>query len=272
MGLPALKRLPDAMIDEQQLRQSLASLPLGEIRFFRSVGSTNDEALVLAASGAPDLSLVYAEEQTAGRGRGGRRWFTPAGAALAFSLVLRPSPGPEPPAPFFSAVGALAVCETLRAHGLDAQIKWPNDVLLRRRKVCGILGEAIWAGHRLESVVLGIGVNIREAAVPPAESLNFPATSVDAEAGKRTDRLALLAEILAALIYWRGQMMMPLFLQTWEQRLAFRGEEVEISMDTGERCSGVLDGLTREGSLRLRTAQGQTFTVHFGEVHVRPLL
>ncbi len=260
------------MIDEQQLRQRLACLPLGEFRFFRSVGSTNDEALLWAASGAPDLSLVYAEEQTAGRGRGGRRWFTPAGTALAFSLVLHPSPGAEPPVSFFSAVGALAVCETLRAHGLDAEIKWPNDVLIRRRKVCGILSEAIWSGSTLESVVLGIGVNIRKEAVPPAEFLNFPATSVDGETVKRADRLALLVEMLAALIYWREHMTASFFLQTWEQRLAFRGEEVEVSLDTGERRVGVLDGLTREGGLRLRAAQGQTFTVHFGEVRLRPLL
>ncbi len=259
-------------MDEQRLRQHLAHLPLGDIRFFERIGSTNDEALVWAASGAPDLSLVYAEEQTSGRGRGGRRWFTPPGAALAFSLILRPVPDQQPPMAFFTALGALAVCEALRAHDLPAQIKWPNDVLLRRRKVCGILVEAIWSGSRLESVVLGIGLNVSASAVPPPESLNFPATSVEAESSHPVDRLALLVEILTALLRWRGQMNSNLFLQTWEAWLAFRGEEIEIVADTGERRAGILEGLTREGCLRVRAEPGQIFTVHFGEIQVRPRL
>ncbi len=259
-------------MDEQQLRRCLAHLPLGEIRYFESIGSTNNEALIWAAGGAPDLSLVYAEEQTAGRGRGGRRWFTPRGAALAFSLVLRPTPAQQESLPFFTAVGAVAVCKALHAYGLQAQIKWPNDVLLRRRKVCGILAEAIWAGNRLESIVLGIGVNVKAEAIPLAEWLNFPATSVESESGSAVDSLTLLAEILKALIHWRSRLSEDLFLQTWEQLLAFRGEEVEIVADTGERRIGILEGLSRDGSLRLRDEQNQLFTVHFGEVQLRPCL
>jgi len=259
-------------IDETRLRQQLAHLPLGEIRFFRSVGSTNDMALVWAASGAPDLALVYAEEQTAGRGRGGRRWFTPAATALAFSLILRPNREQEAPAPFFAALGALAVCDALNAFSLEAQIKWPNDVLIRQRKVCGVLGEAIWSGSNLESIVLGIGVNVKPQAVPPPELLNFPATSVEEETGHAVDRLALLAAILKALLHWREQITQAVFLKRWENLLAFRGEEVEIFADTGERHSGVVEGLTSEGSLRLRTAQGRVLHIQFGEVHLRPLL
>jgi BirA family biotin operon repressor/biotin-[acetyl-CoA-carboxylase] ligase len=153
-------------MDERTLRKTLSGIPLGGLRYFEQTGSTNDIALAWAAAGSPDLALVYAEEQTAGRGRGTRRWFTPAGAALAFSLVLRPLAGAEQPISLFSTLGALAVCEALEKHALQPQIKWPNDVLLNRRKVCGILAESVWLGEQVESVVLGVGLNIKPEAIP----------------------------------------------------------------------------------------------------------
>src|SRR5512136_580176 len=104
-------------MDERTLRKTLSNIPLGGLRYFEQTGSTNDMALAWAADGAPDLAMVYAEQQTAGRGRGSRRWFTPAGAALAFSLIIRPYPVEEQSIPLFSALGALAVCEALAAHG-----------------------------------------------------------------------------------------------------------------------------------------------------------
>src|SRR5512136_691257 len=103
-------------MDERTLRKTLSNISLGGLRYFEQTGSTNDMALAWAAEGAPDLALVYAEQQTAGRGRGGRRWFTPPGSALAFSLILRPTP-PEHQFPArFSALGALAVCDVLKRH------------------------------------------------------------------------------------------------------------------------------------------------------------
>ena len=169
------------MMDERSLRKSLSSMPLGGLRYFKQIGSTNDVALAWAAADAPDLALVYAEQQTAGRGRGSHRWFTPPGAALAFSLVLRPLPDEQSSLTLFSALGALAVCEVLEAQGLRPEIKWPNDVLLNRRKVCGILAESVWMGDKLDSLVLGIGMNIKPEAVPPADQLNFPATCLELE-------------------------------------------------------------------------------------------
>ena len=110
-------------MDEATLRKALADLPLGGVRFFDQSGSTNDVALAWAATDAPDSVLVYAEEQTAGRGRGSRKWFTPPGAALAFSLVFRPLPGEQQAIQLFSALGALAVSEVLERQGLHPEIK-----------------------------------------------------------------------------------------------------------------------------------------------------
>ena len=263
-------------MDERSLRKTLSEIPLGGLRYFRQTGSTNDVALAWAAAGAPDLALVCAEEQTAGRGRGDRRWFTPPGAALAFSLVLRPRPG-EQTVPLFSALGALAVCTALEALGLQPEIKWPNDVLLNRRKVCGILAESVWTGERVDSIVLGIGVNIKAEAVPPPDQLNFPATYLEVELAlhksqeveSSSDRLALLRGILQGILYWRNLMATRDFLQAWESRLAFHGEQVEVGGLGQEARVGRVDGLDEDGSLRLFSPQGDVFKVAIGEIHLR---
>jgi BirA family biotin operon repressor/biotin-[acetyl-CoA-carboxylase] ligase len=267
-------------MDEHSLHETLSDLPLGGVRFFNRIGSTNDVALTWAAADAPDLALVYAEEQTAGRGRGSHSWFTPPNAALAFSLVVRPLPGEQKSIPLFSALGALAVSDVLAAQGLRSEIKWPNDVLLNRRKVCGVLAESIWTGDKVDSIVLGIGVNIKPESVPPLDQLNFPATCLEAEAAlqdpqkpKRTfDRFALLRQIVQALLYWRGLLETDVFIHAWENHLAFCGEQVEVWMDGQEAMLGELEGLERDGSLRLCSPQGRVFTIQSGEVHLRPVV
>jgi len=259
-------------MDERTLRKTLSDILLGGLRTFEQIGSTNDVALAWAADGAPDLALVCAEEQTSGRGRGDRRWFTSPGTALAFSLVLRPLTCEEQSVPLFSGLGAVAVCEALELRGLHPEIKWPNDVLLNRRKVCGVLVEAVWMGDKVDCIVLGIGVNVKPEAIPPSDQLNFPATSIEAEMEKSVDRLALLRDSLQALLTWRGLLTKDSFHNAWENHLAFRGEQVEIWVEGVPARTGQVEGLERDGSLRLRSHAGQVFMVHFGEVQLRPVL
>jgi BirA family biotin operon repressor/biotin-[acetyl-CoA-carboxylase] ligase len=259
-------------MNERTLRKTLRDIPLGGLRTFRQVGSTNDIALAWAADGAPDMALVCTEEQTSGRGRGDRRWFTPLGTALAFSLVLRPLPGEEQSIPLFSGLGAMAVCEALGMRGLHPEIKWPNDVLLNRRKVCGVLAEAVWMGEKVDSIVLGIGINVKPEAVPPSDQLNFPATCIETEMGESVDRLTLLRDVLQALLYWRRLLTKDVFPNAWENYLAFRGEQVKIWAEGVPGRTGQLEGLEQDGSLRLRSHDGQVFTVQFGEMHLCPVL
>jgi BirA family transcriptional regulator, biotin operon repressor / biotin---[acetyl-CoA-carboxylase] ligase len=265
-------------MDESTLRKRLSSIPLGGLRYFDQTGSTNDIALAWAADDAPDLALVYADQQTAGRGRGSRRWFTPPGAALAFSLVMRSFLGQEQTTQLYSALGALAVCEALAALGMHPEIKWPNDVLLNRRKVCGILAESVWLGEQVDSLVLGIGLNIKPEAVPPEDQLNFPATCVEAEYPapqhkiEMLEQVELLHQILEAALYWRGLIATDIFLHSWEKRLAFRGELVEIRAEGQSLRTGKVEGLEPDGKLRLLSPEGQVFTISFGEVHLRPVV
>ena len=256
-------------MSHSELETALRELALGGLRFFTSTGSTNDEALAWAASGARDLSLVVADEQTSGRGREGRKWFTPPGAGLAFSLVLHPNPQEHEHISRFSGLGALALVGALKKYGLDAQVKWPNDVLIRRKKVAGVLVEVVWMGTEVDSLVLGMGINVSHGSLPAGEELNFPATSVEAEAGRKVARFELLKELLAELISLRASLPSDGFLNAWQEALAFKGEKVLLWEGKAAPISAVILGLDSDGSLKVRLSAGDERSIQFGEVHLR---
>lgn len=274
-------------MDRNSLAQALEGLPLGLLVFYPKTGSTNDEAVKLAQAGGPDLSLVVADEQTAGRGRFSRRWFTPQGTALAFSLVLFPHRTWEQSSaqsagtilPRLTALGALAVCDVLKVrYQLEAQIKWPNDVLVGRRKLAGVLAEAIWDGERLEAVVLGIGLNVASNSVPPPDELLFPATCLEDCWMAPIDelkRLALLRAILERILYWRVRISGVEFIQAWQANLAFLNEWVWIipvqTEDAQRAIKARILGLEVDGSMRVENEHGIISRYISAEVHLRPL-
>ncbi len=249
----------------------LEKLPLGEIRYFDSIGSTNDYALQWANEGAGDLSLVLADEQTAGRGQKGRKWFTPPGSALALSLILRPTDTETLFLPRVTALLAVSLVDSLRQRGLEPQIKWPNDILLGGRKVAGILVESTWSGNRLDATILGMGVNVLKASTPPEDEVLFPATSIEQESDKPPARETLLIDILTSLLTWRPQLGSDAFLAVWEQNLAYLGQQVRVWKSRERAVIGELVGLNRDGSLNLLDENSKSVTVRFGEVHLRPL-
>ena len=235
----------------------------GRISYVATVPSTNDVALRLAAAGADDGTTVLAGAQTAGRGRQGRRWFSPAGAGLYFSMVLRGGP----PAPVTLMAG-VAVAEGVRAAtGLPAEIEWPNDVVVRpspalragggARKVAGILAEASRLGGVADTVVVGIGINVARTTYPA--DVAWRASSLAAEAGGPVERAAVLVEVLSALVRWRrvlaggGSLRM---LARWEELApASRGAVVAWS-GAGGRRSGVTAGIDGDGALLVRGGDG----------------
>ena len=265
-------------MDQVALEKSLANLDLGSLRYTKRTGSTNTDAAEWAEQGAPDMSVVIADEQTAGRGRLQRRWFTPPGSALAFSMILQARHLPEGiPLSYLTALGALAVNDALcQDYHLRAEIKWPNDVLLERRKVAGILAETVWQGDRLSTVVLGIGVNVTDGAIPENIALHFPATWVDAHLDAPVERLSLLYNILHRLLQWKTQLAKFTFREAWEASLAFRDEWVYLissqESDASMVREGQVLGLEVDGRLRLRDRAGGIFTAHSGEIRLRPTI
>ena len=250
--------------------EALSRLPVPAYRYYQSVPSTNDLALAWAASGAPDGALIVADTQTAGRGRLSRRWITPPDSALAFSLVLRPTEQEMEKPALFSPLGGLALSIALESrYKLQPTIKWPNDVLLNDRKTAGILAESTWQDGKPLAVVLGIGVNVGLGSVPPADEVQFPATCIEAAAGKPVDRYDLLAALLTALFAWRKQLSAPSFLQAWQDRLAFVGEQVQLIQPDQKTITGRLAGITPQGDLRLTLPDGTENHFAAGDVHLR---
>ena len=267
-------------MDQPTLEARLADLPLGGIRYFERVGSTNDEAEAWLKAGCPDCALVVADAQTAGRGRAGRKWFTPPGAGLAFSLVLRAGDvlrllHAHGNTARLNGLGALAVCLALQEqYGLPAKIKWPNDILVNGRKLAGVLAEAHWLGGDLTAVVLGIGVNLTPASVPAADwdTRNphpFPATCVESEARVPVARWDLLHEIVRNVLDWRDRIAGADFLRAWEANLAFRGQWVQVYPpgSAAHPKPGKIIGLEADGSLRVQEESGETVILRSGEIH-----
>ena len=257
-------------MQEDVLQPYLAGLALGAWRFFDTIGSTNDFALSWAQTGAPDMALVIADSQSVGRGRFQRRWVTNPGAALAFSLVIRPTPGELQFLPHFAALGAIAIQQALAGDwGLAAQIKWPNDILIGRKKAAGILIENTWSGSQLQVLVMGIGLNISPQSVPPPDQLMYPATCLESRLGHAVDRWSVLRSILLNLASWRMRLGSPEFMHAWEDHLAFKDEWVRVSGAGGPDREGRVAGLSPAGSLRLIDQQGNELLVDAGDVSLR---
>ncbi|MFZ2097026.1 MAG: biotin--[acetyl-CoA-carboxylase] ligase [Anaerolineales bacterium] len=273
-------------MDQPSLESILVDLHLPAIRYFPSLGSTNDEAWDWIDSGAPHAALVIADEQTAGRGRYNRRWVTIAGSSLAFSLALLSPPLEPQHIQRLIGLGALAVCQALRSmYALPAQIKWPNDILLNLRKVGGILVETRWHGDKFQAAVIGIGINIASQSISlenlPAKGLNFPATCVEDELDHPVERMELLHTILKQFFSWLKRLSSQDFIKQWEDNLAYLNQWVELSVVTPTPSTqtkidpypdsiGKLIGLDIDGSLKLLSRSGTLFTIQVGEIQLKP--
>jgi BirA family transcriptional regulator, biotin operon repressor / biotin---[acetyl-CoA-carboxylase] ligase len=259
------------MLTVERLRAGLPVDGLGDpLYFFTSIGSTSQYARELAEQNAPHGTLVVADEQTAGRGRGANHWSTPPQSAVAFSIVLRPDHLAAQDMGGLNALGALAVGEALEALGAKPRIKWPNDILLKKAKVAGILTEVVWQGDKLEYALVGMGVNVRPKSVPNSREVSFPATCVETATGLVVDRSHLLLAIVGGLATWYQRLGTEDLVEAWEKRLAYRGQWVGVRMHSGER-QGVVRGLTREGWLKLETSDGEPIEVGAEGAVLRPI-
>ena len=227
------------------------------MHWLESAESTNDVAARLAESGADEGTTVVAEMQTAGRGRHGRVWFSPPGAGLYASVIVRPGPSTSNhghPASLLTLAAGVAIAEAVRTvTGLPAEIKWPNDIVIARRKLAGILAEAAIQGSSAQFVVLGFGVNLQPAAYPP--ELGSRVTSIEAETSQPVDRAFVLAEILAAINARCGDLREGRFdaiLTAWRQlAVALPGSRVEWDSPAGI-VRGRAEGIDQHGALLIR--------------------
>jgi BirA family biotin operon repressor/biotin-[acetyl-CoA-carboxylase] ligase len=244
---------------------------------FLRVGSTNSEALEMARRSAPSGTLVYAEEQTEGKGRRGRSWSSPARAGLYFSLIIRPAQL-QKFWPLLNHVASVALVETLKdlsdgktvPRPLEIDLKWPNDLLLSGKKCAGILLETVPTGEETHAAVLGIGINLREKSLP--ESLESQAVCLDKMAGTIVPRRLLLVQFLnhfqrLYLSFERGNH--SVVLERWKSYSSMcDGTHIWIT-EFGVRRAAVTCGLDELGALLVRTEEGRLETILAGDVSIR---
>ena len=233
------------------------------LHWYEHVGSTNDIAMTAAADGAPEGIVVAANAQSSGRGRLGRVWVSPPGAGLYVSVVLRP---PREALTFVTLAAGTAVAAGIEAAtGLATSLKWPNDVYVGTRKLAGILAEA-GSSPRGEHVVVGCGVNVQRASLPPDVAAR--ATSIEGELGKPIDRGLLLAECLAAFSDHYQALRhgtSDAIVSAWRARAApHMGRRVEWDEQAGVQ-QGIVHDIDSRGALLVRV-DGRVVRVISGEV------
>jgi BirA family transcriptional regulator, biotin operon repressor / biotin---[acetyl-CoA-carboxylase] ligase len=236
---------------------------------YDSLPSTNDLAREMAVAGACEGTAILAREQTKGRGRQGRSWSSPAGEGLYFSVVIRPEIKPAQ-SPVITLAAAVAVAETLSVDfDVAADIKWPNDVQARGRKICGILVEAAIEGQILQYAVIGIGVNVAQREF--SAELKQSATSLFLETGRAIAPDEFLKPLLDRLDYWyqRAVLHPEEIIARWEELSTYAlGCRVRIET-AGDAFEGVTEGLARNGALKVRLEDGAVREVLSGEVRLR---
>ncbi len=240
----------------------------GEIIYFRETDSTNARAKYLAGDGAPEGTVVVAEKQTQGRGRRGRSWFSPPGEGIYTSIVLRP-PIPPNEAPKLTLLASVAVAEALLSlTALKVNIKWPNDILIKGRKVAGILTEISTEMDRIDYVVIGVGVNVNmpRKGLPP--DIAHTATSVLMETSKVFPRIALLRAYLEWLeIYYetfKRKGFDPI-LNRWKHLADIIGRRISVDLMGSMRVGKVLD-VDKDGFLILQDRKGTIERIISGDV------
>jgi BirA family transcriptional regulator, biotin operon repressor / biotin---[acetyl-CoA-carboxylase] ligase len=255
------------------VRRHLTTEVVGHhVYLFGTVDSTNRALARLADRGATEGTVVLAEAQTAGRGRHGSAWFSPEAVNLYVSVLFHPRIAPRQ-LPLFAPIASLALAEAVWLEGAPARIKWPNDVVVRGRKLGGVLVEAPVIGERVAYVILGIGANLDVPRTELAAALGSAArdaVSLQEIVGRAVDRSAFAATLLNRLEKWQQTFVArgPAAVHAaWQARDALHGRRLE-ARTAGETCQGWGRGFDADGSLIVEDDAGQRRHVIAGAVRV----
>ena len=260
------------LTEENILAEIKGSWAGKRVKVFSETDSTNTQCRKLAAEGWPEGTLVVSEYQRAGKGRRGRAWVSPAGTGIWMSLLLRPELPPQKVS-MVTLIAAMAVEKGIRLEtGLDSQIKWPNDLVIGQKKICGILTEMSTEIDYINHVVVGAGINVNQEEFP--EEIRTLAGSLCVELGRKVCRAELTAEILGELealyeIFLLTEDLSVLY-QKYNERCVNCGHEIRV-LEPGNEYTGTTDGISETGELIVRKTDGSVVRVYAGEVSVRGL-
>lgn len=259
---------PDKLLPAE-IKHMLKTKYIGrELYCYNELGSTNTAAMELAGGKTSEGALVIAEVQTEGKGRLGRKWVSVSGVGLWFSVILKPKISPRR-ATDLTFIAGLAVAKAISAHtGLKAGLKWPNDVYINGKKICGILTEIKSGPDLVQFLVLGIGINVNTAKASFPKEFRDHATSVALELGREVSRLALLKEILLELeikyeVYKKEGF--ESFLSDWKKNSITMDKRVKVK-GLHENYEGIAEDIDKDGALLLRRDSGELQKIYSGDV------
>jgi len=265
-----LRSVPDLLLPEILRPLVRRTIFDAHLHHFYKIGSTNTAAMAAAAEGAPEGSVFLAEEQTAGRGRGVNSWQSPRSTGIYCSVILRPT---LPPSDILALSLAAGLAVRTAIHDVDSRVevdlKWPNDVLLDGKKICGILAEMNAEATRARYIVVGIGINVNQASFPK----DLPATSLRLATGSEWSRVELTGALLKSLDREYRQLVddadsKESILQRFAENSSWvLGKRVRIE-ENGSAFEGTTEGLDPRGFLQVRTPHGVQ-TVLSGTVRER---
>jgi len=259
--------VPDTFIP-LEINYNLKTKILGKNIFsYRVLKSTNDSAYRLAEEKAPEGTLIVADKQTSGKGRLGRKWFSPPGRGIWMSLILRPKIPPAK-APGLSLCTGLALIQSIKDKtGLEADLKWPNDCLIEGKKVAGILLELSAELDKVNFIIIGVGINVNQSQSDFPKNLKGKATSIFLESGKRFSRVELLKGFLQRFekIYMNFKTFgLKFYREEIKSSSSLLGKKVKLLYGK-EKLKGLAKDIDENGSLILETRKGER-TVTAGEV------
>ena len=266
---------PDILSENEILSRLTTDWAGRTLHYFNETGSTNIDAKRYAEEGEPHGTTVVANMQSAGRGRRGRLWQSPAGSAIYMTILLKPQFVPDK-ASMLTLVMALSVADAIvEATGLDAGIKWPNDIVVNKKKVCGILTEMNAELDYIQYVVIGVGINVNNNSSEEfPEEIRQTATSLKIELGMQISRAALLERVLAHFEknydIFTKTLDLSALMEAYDARLLNLNAEVRVLDPKGE-YTGVARGINPAGELLVEKENGEVVPVYAGEVSVRGL-
>lgn len=260
---------PDLLFVEE-IQDELETSRFGKekIVYLTETDSTNTRAKELAAGGAPEGTLVIAEKQTSGRGRRGRNWFSPTEMGIYASLILRPSIPPNE-APKIVLITAVAVADALaKMSGLQATIKWPNDILVREKKIAGILTEIGTEMDLVNYVIVGLGINVNTPHDCFPREIRDEATSVFIETGERVSRVNLIRDYLNLFETYYGLFLggkSENLIERWKKSANIIGRRIMVDQ-SGRRYTGEVMDIDEDGALLVKGSDGRTSRLFSGDI------
>ena len=261
---------PDKL-SASEIKRGINTKTIGrEVQVFNAVVSTNDIAMEMGARGMQEGLVIVAESQSHGRGRLGRTWISPGNVNIYASILFRPELSPVY-APTLTMMASLATASAIsKTTGLEAKIKWPNDILIGSKKVSGILTEMNAEEEMINYVVVGIGINVnmREGDLP--DGLRIPATSLMECIGEKVDRTALLKQLIETIdsdydgLKNKGIMSV---VKRWRENCITLNKKVKATLP-GEVITGVAEDVTQQGGLVIKMAEGHTKVIYAGDITI----